>query len=273
MDLDLIKQKLSSFEQKKGNYQKSDRVNHFWKPSVGKQVIRIVPNKFNKNNPFTELRFYYGIGDKNVMISPTNFGGDDPIYEFVKELYKTNNRDNWALAKQLKAKNRYFAPVLVRGEEDQGVKLWQFGTLVYKELLSIAMDEEIGDYTDVYEGRDITVETVGPEVTGTRYNKSSVRVKIKQTPISEDKAKVEKYLDEQVNPAEIFKKYTFEEMKAALQSHLSPEDTPQEGDIIDDDKPAETNYTLNSGPKKSKADEFDELFGEEDSKKGDDLPF
>ena len=46
------------------------------------------------------------------------------------------------------------------------------------------MDEEIGDYTDVYEGRDITVETVGPEVTGTRYNKSSVRVTYKKTPIS-----------------------------------------------------------------------------------------
>ena len=69
MDLDLIKQKLDTFEQKKG-FQKSDRVNHFWKPSVGKQVIRIVPNKFNKNNPFTELRFYYGIGDKNVIYLP-----------------------------------------------------------------------------------------------------------------------------------------------------------------------------------------------------------
>ena len=62
-------------------------------------------------------------------------------------------------------------------------------------------------------------------------------------------------------------------MKSALQSHLSPEDTPQEGDIIDDEKPTETNYTLNSGPKKSKSDEFDELFSEGGSEKEDDLPF
>ena len=58
-------------------------------------------------------------------------------------------------------------------------------------------------------------------------------------------------------------------MKAALQSHLSPEDSHQEGDIIDDEKPTDTNYTLNTGPKKTKVDEFDELFGEEK----DDLPF
>ena len=64
----------------------------------------------------------------------------------------------------------------------------------------------------------------------------------------------------------------FKKMGDVTIDELSPE-SPQEGDIIDDDKPAETNYTLNSGPKKSKADEFDELFGEEDSKKEDDLPF
>ena len=71
---------------------------------------------------------------------------------------------------------------------------------------------------------------------------------------------------------EIFKRYPFEEIKAALQSHLNPEDTPQEGDIIDDDKPSKTNYALNTNSKKSKSDEFDELFSGDD-KKEDDLPF
>ena len=268
MDLSLIREKLNTLENKTGGQQKSDKKELFWKPTVGKQVIRIVPNKFNKSYPFTELKFYYGIGDKNVMISPTNFGENDPIYDFVRELYKTNNKDNWALAKQLKAKNRYFAPVVVRGEEDKGVRLWQFGTLVFKELLAIASDEEIGDYTDVYSGRDITVDTVGPEVTGTRYNKSSVRVKIKQTPLSEDKTQVESFLEEQVNPLDVFKRYSFDEMKATLQKHLSPEDRQEEDSIIDEGD-TDTNYTLNVTPKKTKSDEFDELFGEEK----DDLPF
>ena len=57
-------------------------------------------------------------------------------------------------------------------------------------------------------------------------------------------------------------------MKSTLQSHLSPEDQYQEGDIIDEGD-TDTNYTLNVTPKKTKEDEFDELFGEEK----DDLPF
>ena len=60
--------------------------------------------------------------------------------------------------------------MIVRGEEDKGVRLWQFGKLIYEELLSLAVDEEIGDYTDISSGRDLTIETVGPESTGTQYN-------------------------------------------------------------------------------------------------------
>ena len=46
---------------------------------VGKQQIRIVPSAvYDSKNPFTELKFYYGITNK-VMISPLNFGEKDPI--------------------------------------------------------------------------------------------------------------------------------------------------------------------------------------------------
>ena len=175
------------------------------------------------------------------------------------------------------AKTRIFAPVVVRGEEDKGVRLWQFGKIVYEELLSLAVDEEIGDYTDISGGRDITVETVGPESTGTPYNKSSVRVRLKTSPLSSDSATVEKWLSEQPNPEELFKRYTWDEMKSALEKWLSPE-AEEEGDITSepavefDDKPS-SKFTLDtSNVKKSKADEFDNLFEEKESKT-DDLPF
>ena len=50
-----------------------------------------------------------------------------------------------------------------------------------KNYLALAVDDEIGDYTDIVSGRDLTIETVGPESTGTQYNKSSVRVRLKST--------------------------------------------------------------------------------------------
>lgn len=280
MDLSLLKQKLDGLQQKpQSGGQKTDYTKIFWRPTVGKQQIRIVPSAFDSKNPFKELKFYYGITNK-VMISPLNFGEKDPIYLFAQKLREEYNKENYVLAKKLDAKNRVFVPVVVRGEEDKGVRLWQFGKLVYEELLALAVDDEIGDYTDIVNGRDLTVETVGPEATGTPYNKSSVRVRLKTSPLSEDKDTVQTWLKEQPNPEELFKRYTFDEMKSALEKWLAPEDAADEGDIIsepaesfdNDEKPA-SNFSLDTSKvKQNKTDEFDSLFDDK-KEKVDDLPF
>ena len=213
------------------------------------------------------------------MISPLNFGEKDPIALFASKLREEYNKENYVLAKKLDAKTRIFAPVIVRGEEDKGVRLWQFGKLIYEELLSLAVDEEIGDYTDISSGRDLTIETVGPESTGTQYNKSSVRVRLKQTPLSEDATLVEKWTKEQPDPNGEFKRFTFDEMKAALEKWLSPEDAADEGDIISepsedfDDKPSSKFSLDTSKAKETKSDKFDSLFDDDSKNKVDDLPF
>jgi hypothetical protein len=280
MDLNAIKQKLDSLN-KQSNYKKGSGKNLFWKPSVGKQVVRVVPNKYNKDFPFTEMMFYYGIGQR-VMASPQNWNEKDPIQEFTKQLRTTNDKENWRLAKKLDAKTRIFAPVVVRGEESEGVKLWQFGKEVYQEFLNMAADEEIGDYTDIAQGRDIKLTTVGPEVTGTPYNKTSIGPSLKTSPISKDKDEVNKFLEDQPDPMKIFKRYTFDEVKAALQEFLSPEDQESEGDIIKEPAVAfdgDTkggNYSLDTNAKKSKSEQFDDLFDNKESSNvgdSDDLPF
>jgi len=278
MDLNALKQKLDTLQSKPQGGQKTDYSLIFWRPTVGKQQIRIVPSTYNSSNPFTELKFYYGITNK-VMISPTNFGEKDPIALFAGKLREGEyNKENYVLAKKLDAKNRTFVPVVVRGEEDKGVRLWQFGKQVYEELLALAVDDEIGDYTDIVNGRDITVETVGPESTGTPYNKSSVRVRLKTSPLSEDASLVEKWTSEQPNPTDgLFKRYSFEDMKSALEKWLSPEDD-SEGAVSSTVEPtskASTNFSLDTTKvKQNKADAFDSMFDE--SKKVnevDDLPF
>ena len=275
MDLTMLKQKLDTLQSKPQGDQKTDYTTIFWRPTLGKQQIRIVPSTYDSSNPFTELKFYYGITNK-VMISPANFGDKDPIALFAGKLREGEyNKENYVLAKKLDAKNRVFVPVVVRGEEDKGVRLWQFGKTVYEELLALAVDEEIGDYTDIVNGRDLTVETVGPESTGTPYNKSSVRVRLKTSPLSEDASLVEKWCNEQPNPKDgLFKRYSFDEMKSALEKWLSPEDE-SEDDVpapVVESKPS-NNFSLDtSKAKQSKVDEFDSLF-ESKEKKVDDLPF
>ena len=275
MDLSKLKQKLDTLQSKPQGGQKTDYTTIFWRPTVGKQQIRIVPSTYDSSNPFTELKFYYGITNK-VMISPANFGEKDPIALFAAKLREEYTKENYVLAKKLDAKTRIFAPVVVRGEEDKGVRLWQFGKTVYEELLALAVDEEIGDYTDIVNGRDLTVETVGPESTGTPYNKSSVRVRLKTSPLSEDASLVEKWCNEQPNPKDgLFKRYSFDEMKSALEKWLSPEDDSEEPlpPTVEEPKPA-SNFSLDtSKAKQSKVDKFDSLFDGDDNKKYDDLPF
>jgi len=268
MDLNEMKRRLQEMQSKSAE-KADEKKKVFWKPSVGKQTIRIVPNKYNKKNPFTELYFYYGIGN-NTMLSPTNWGEKDPIAEFAKELRKTSDKENWRLARKLDPKVRIFAPVIVRGEEEQGVRLWQFGKETYMDFLNLADNEDVGDFTDVAVGRDIILTTVGPEVTGTPYNKTSIMPRTKETPVSEDKSYVKSVLDNQPNPIESFRKYSFDEMKQALQSWLTPEGESEEEAPVAE-RPA-TNYAVKNAPvKANKAEKFDSLF--EDDEDDSDSPF
>ena len=146
MDISVIKSRLSALQNPRGG-QKKDLSQTIWRPSVGKHSVRIVPSVFNKQNPFKEVYMHYGINNRSMM-ALTNFGEKDPIVEFAQQLRKTSDKENWSLAKKLELKMRVFAPVIVRGEEDKGVRLWEFGKQVYMDLLSIAEDEDVGDYTD-----------------------------------------------------------------------------------------------------------------------------
>ena len=278
MDLSVISSKLEQLTTPKGggSGQKTARSQFFWKAQLGKQQIRVVPSVLNKDNPFQEVYFHYGIGNR-TMISPINFGEKAPIVEFAKELRKTSEPENWRLAKKLEPKMRVFAPVGVRGEEEKGARYWEFGKQIYQELLSLANDEDIGDFTDTSNGFDMTVEVIQ----GNPYPQTSVRVKPKQTPLSDDNNLVDTWTTEQPELFKYFKKYSYDEMKEALAGFLNPEDS-QESTPLDNVKPSNDindivngnplpndvevkvkgeNFGLNVKKKETiSADEFDDLF-------------
>ena len=277
MDLNAIKKRLNDLQNQSSNNSGGNQKQLFWKPSIGKQLIRVVPNKYNKEFPFTEMKFYYGIGSKRVMASPSNWGEKDPIMEFAKQLRQTNDKKNWRLAKKLDPKTRIFAPVVIRGEEGEGVKLWQFGKEVYQEFLNMAADDEIGDFTDIVAGRDIKLSTVGPESTGTPYNKTSIGPSLKLTALADTEDAIKSLLENQADPMKVFKPIPYDEMKEALAEWLSPEGEEEEGSISSEpavafDGGTTKNYSLDvKAAKQTKSDKFDDLFGEET--KTDDLPF
>ena len=261
MDLSLIKNKLAGLQQKPGTYEKVDYTKIFWKPKVGTHLIRVVPSKFDKQNPFKEVFFHYGF-TKGPILALTNWGEKDPIVEFASQLRKSTDKENWSLAKKIEPKMRVFVPVIVRGEEEKGVRLWEFGKETYQELLSMVADEDIGDFSDIYEGRDLTIETVGPDVTGTKYNKSSVRPRTKIIPLSENANTVKMWLSEQPEILTLYKKYDYDEMKGILLTWLNPETEETTEETVEEAPVVQTTYSTPAVKKKSPfdEDEFDALF-------------
>jgi hypothetical protein len=286
MDINAIKQRLNSLQSSGQKKEKVDYSKYYWKPKQeGKYQIRIVPSALNKENPFQEVFVHYGFS-KFPIYALTNWGEKDPIVEFAKQLRGTSEKENWQLAKKLDPKMRVFAPVVVRGEEDKGVRLWEFGKEIYMQLLGIAEDEDYGDFTDINDGRDFTVEAVMGDIGGRQGIKCSIRVKPKTSPLGTDKTQLKSWLTEQPNVLELQKKNTFEDLKSILEKFLNPDaETEDEEEVVapvktanaapkdlpweDDEEEeapapkAKANYDLKV-TKTSKAAKFDALFEDEE---------
>lgn len=248
MDVSLIKERLNQLQTT------NQTKNSFWKPQPGKSLIRIVPYKHNKSNPFIELYFHYNLGDNKTHISPVSFGRKDPISEFADKLKSSGNREEWVQGKRLEPKMRTFVPVVERGNEAEGVKFWGFGKTVYQELLSIIADPDYGDISDVLTGRDIGVERQTPAEAGNQFGKTTIRVKPNVTPLTEDKQLLERLFEEQPDITELYPEPSYDDLKMALHNYLNPDDVEEEVQSTESTVETAAAATANV------ADDFDQLF-------------
>ena len=254
MDITQIKKRLNQLQTT------TSTKDNFWKPQPGKTQIRIVPYKFNKENPFVEAFFHYGLGGNKTYLSPVTNGNADPVAEFADKLKSTGNKDEWIQGKRLEPKMRTYAPVVVRGEEAQGVKWWGFGKTVYQELLGVIADPDYGDITDPTTGRDIVIERQTPAEAGNQYGKTTVRVKPNQTPITADKDVLQKIFDSQIKLEDLWDEPTYDDLKEALGNYLNP--STEDDNTTSTDTNSSTTSTTETTTKKTEnvEDAFDQLF-------------
>ena len=220
MDINAIKKRLTQLTSQ------TNKTSNLWKPQPGKNQIRIVPYAHCKENPFIELFFHYEIGQRSYL-SPMSFGRPDPIEEFAEKLKAGGNKDDWKLGKKLEAKMRTFVPVIVRGQEKEGVKFWGFGKTVYQELLTFIADPDYGDIADPSSGRDIVVTFKTAEETGKAFPSTSIMVKPNQTPISEDTDVIDS-VKNQVEITSIYKEMAYEDLTGVLEDWLNPSESDEE---------------------------------------------
>ena len=246
MDIEAIKSRLNQLQSS------SATSNNFWKPQPGKSQIRIVSYKHNKENPFSELFFHYSLVPNTTVLSPLSFGRPDPVQQFADKLKASGNKDEWIQGKRIEPKMRTFAPVVVRGEEHEGVKFWGFGKTVYQELLGIIADPDYGDISDSTNGRDIVVERQTAAEAGNQYGKTTIRVKPNQTGLSDDSGLLEKLLNDQANLGELYTEPTYDELKEHLSNFLNPSD--------DEGTESESPEMVTTNTSSKVEDDFDKLF-------------
>jgi len=266
IDFDAIRRKLGQLS---GQNKKSAVT---WRPEEGKDYqIRIIAFPNNEGQPFVDRWYYYGIGgDKSpAILAPNQFGKRDPIQELITKLRDDGSDASRELAKKLYPKLRTTAAVVVRGEEDKGVRFWSFGKMIYQDLLTLMLDDDYGDITDPRTGRDLKVSVT--KQPGKNWPDTKVTPRANQTPLSKDENQMAQWLssvpkltdyDEHVSPEEIEKR---------VNDWLTPPDTRQDtrvetttAETLDDDISSMRSSGGRSSAKKKAAamDDLDDAFAE-----------
>jgi len=213
LDFEAIRRKVSQLS---GNFKGNTT---FWRPEEGEHTVRLLPWKDNDGQPFKEKHFHYGIGEGRAIVSLKSTGSDDPIQELIGKLKEEGTPQAAELCRQLYPKMRAFAPVVVRGQESEGVQLYSFGKMVYQDLLNVMLDADFGDITDPLEGRDIKLTVSKPP--GQTWAKTSIIPRPKVTPLSDDSDKAKEWLDNCPDVDRIYKVMTYDEVEKRVNDWLS----------------------------------------------------
>ena len=250
IDMGLMRRKLATLRgENKGN---GNSV--FFRPDDGDTDIRIVPAP--DGDPLKEMFFHYNVGNHQggIMCPKRNFGERCPICDFASSVWReaaeNNDEESKKLAKSLFVRTRYFSPVVVRGREDEGIKVYGYGKTAYELLLGYILDPEYGDVTDINEGTDITLTYTKPTKPGA-FPQTNLKMRRNTSPLIEDVDAISPLLDRMPDFDSLFERLSPEQIDAILDEQLASDGSAES---------RSSQTTKYGGEKKDTVDRaFDEL--------------
>jgi hypothetical protein len=211
LDMSKMKAKLDALENQGGGSQNDQ----FLKLEEGDTNIRIVP--VEDGDPFKEKFFHYGLG-RSILCPQRNFGKKCPVCDFVRTLYDDGSEESKKMAREIRAKQRFYSPVVIRGQEDSGVKVWGYGKLAYKQLINLVLDPDYGDITDVDSGIDLKITYKLPTKKG-EFAETTITPRRASTKLG-NKSEVAEILGAVPDFGELFESKSYEDIKAALDQYV-----------------------------------------------------
>lgn len=129
----------------------------YFSPTDPKTQIRILPPWNNLQTiPFKKTGYHEILGEryncpKEIKNEPC------PICNKSRSLYKSKREEDVALARELRAIQRFFFNIIVRGQEEKGVQKFGCGKKITEKIMSIMLNELQRDITDPQDGNDIMI--------------------------------------------------------------------------------------------------------------------
>ena len=189
---------------KYGGYSEEDAENdrkeigtsEFWKPSVGKNVIRFLPPLPGKKALNTYFQHYVQL---ETMERGAGFAcprmakkGACLVCDQADRLKGSGHGADFKRAKELFPKRRTLASVINRRNPDGGPVIYAFGKGVHEDLIALRTADK-ADFTDPVEGYDVMIERKG-EGLKTEYRVIGSR---NTTPLSQDAAQINDWITNQ----------------------------------------------------------------------------
>ena len=216
IDIKKMREKLNKLNDKSGK----GKTTQYWKPiENADSSIRIVPTE--DGDPLKEFYFHYLRSEKkfqSVLCPKKNFGENCPMCDLVSKLYKEGDEESRKMAKDMSAKQRFFSPIVVRGEEEKGVQLWGYSKTIYEELLKLMLNPEYGDITDQDEGLDLVVSS--SKKAGKMFAETSLTPKRKSSPLASRKELITEIVNHGTDFDNLFERKTASQVAEILDNFL-----------------------------------------------------
>ena len=166
------------------------------------------------------------------------------------------------MAKSFFARQRFFSPVLVRGEEAEGVRIWGYGKQAYESLLGLVLNPDYGDITDVEDGVDLVLTYGKPA--GASYPQTKLTPRRRNSSLCDEMtpAQCTELLQNIPEFQGLFERKTAEQVTKILDEFLLS-DAETEGSSSETEKynvgASDTNTSSNKSEERSVEAAFNEL--------------
>lgn len=240
----------SMFEEMKKDQENGSGKSLYWKVPEGSNRIRILTplKQFKEKLFFKRLRYHYINGKAYLCLNQTLTDKNGNVHEACpcpicaksSYFYKTSQKgsEEWAVAGQLRAKDRYVSRIIVRGKKDKDgnddearPEFWEFGQKIHEQFFNLIQQGEVGNFLSLKDGRDYNLVRKGSG-RSTSYDGSMLSVN--QTPIFTDTEKIKKLLTYLPNMdySQLIEFHSADELKTAMEEMLNGPATDPVQDFV-----------------------------------------